>query len=65
VSLDATTLVAGVVVALLGVYSLLEAEGTIDLSLGWAAVAVTAALGVLFLLSGLAPGRGDSQDQER
>jgi hypothetical protein len=65
VSFDPTSLAAGIAVAILGVYALLESEGTVDLSLGWAAVAVTAALGALFVLSGVSPGGEDRHDCQK
>jgi hypothetical protein len=61
VSVDFASLAAGVAVVTLGAFSLLESEGTLDLSLGWAAVFVTAAVGVVFLLSGLTAGGGDDR----
>lgn len=58
---DQVSLVSGAVIAALGVLVLLDSTDGIDLSLGWTAVALTAALGVILLVGGLAgpPNRHD------
>jgi hypothetical protein len=61
-SFDFVTFASGVAVAALGAFALLESEGAIDLSFGWAAVFVTAAVGVVFLLSGMTGGDGERHD---
>jgi hypothetical protein len=54
VSVDPVSLGAGAVIAALGVLVLLDSAGAIDLTLGWAAVVLTAAVGAILLLGGLA-----------
>jgi hypothetical protein len=56
---DSTGLAAGISLAALGGLLLLDQAGTVDLELGWAAVALTAAAGVILLVSGLAHDRGE------
>ena len=57
---DVVSLASGAVVAALGALVLLDMKAGVDLTLGWDAVIVAAALGVVFLISGLAgPGRHD------
>ena len=51
--IDPLSLASGAVIAALGVLVLLDTSGAIDLSLGWVAVALTGAVGVILLLSGL------------
>ena len=43
---DLVSLASGVVIAALGALVLLDSAGALDLSLGWMAVALTAAVGV-------------------
>jgi hypothetical protein len=52
--IDLLSLVSGAVVTALGAVVLIESSGAVDLPLGWVAVAVTAALGVVMLVSGMA-----------
>ncbi len=62
VKVDRLSLGAGAVIAIMGGLILLDDSGVIDVSLGWIAVALTAAVGVIVLLSGLAdsgPSRHD------
>jgi len=61
VSVDILSLGAGAAIAGVGVTVLLDSSGAFDLSLGWMAVALTGALGVILVLSGLArqPERDD------
>ena len=62
VKVDRLSLGAGAVIAAIGGLILLDDSGVIDVSLGWIAVALTAAVGVIVLLSGLAdsgPSRHD------
>ncbi len=56
VRLDPVSLVSGTVVAVLGALLLVDSTGALDLSLGWMAVALTGATGLIFLLSGLSGG---------
>ena len=51
---DTVSLASGAVIAALGALVLLDSTDDIDLSLGWGAVALTAAVGVILLVSGLA-----------
>jgi hypothetical protein len=52
-------LVAGIVLAALGVLLLLDADGSIDLGFAYMAPAIVAALGAILIASGLASrGRG-------
>ena len=56
VRLDLVSLASGAVIAALGALVLLDSSGALDLSLGWIAAALTAAVGVILLLSGLVRG---------
>jgi hypothetical protein len=56
VKVDVPSLGSGAVIALLGTLILLDSAGAIDLTLGWIAVVLTAAIGTIFLLSGLVDG---------
>jgi hypothetical protein len=51
--LDLVSLASGAVIAALGALVLLDSSGALDLSLGWIAAALTAALGAILLVSGL------------
>ena len=59
---DRLSLGSGAVIAALGGLVLLDDAGVIDVSLGWIAVALTAAVGVIVLLSGLADGGPSRHD---
>jgi hypothetical protein len=50
---DLVSIASGAVIAALGALVLLDSAGAIDLSLGWIAVALTAGIGTILLLSGL------------
>lgn len=54
---DTTGLVAGVVLIALGALLLLDQGEAIELDLGWAGVALSAAAGLILLVSGLAQDR--------
>lgn len=56
---DLVSLASGAAIAALGALVLLDSSGAVDLSPGWAAVAVTAAVGSILLVSGLARGAPD------
>jgi hypothetical protein len=60
-SVDILSLGAGAAIAVVGVLVLLDSSGALRLPLGWMTVALTGALGVILVLSGLArqPGRDD------
>jgi hypothetical protein len=62
VSPDLLSLGSGAAIAAMGGLILLDNSGVIDVSLGWAAVALTAAVGVIVLLSGLADGGPSRHD---
>lgn len=59
--IDVLSLGAGAAIAVVGALVLLDSSGALDLSLGWMAVALTAAVGAILVLSGLVrqPGRHD------
>ena len=56
VTTDVVSLASGAVIAALGALVLLDSSGALDLSLGWIAAALTGAVGVILLLSGLVRG---------
>ena len=62
VRLDLVSLASGAVIAALGALVLLDSAGAIELTLGWLAVAVTAGVGVIVLLSGLIADGGERHD---
>lgn len=53
VNVDRVSLASGVVIAALGGLLLLDSSGALDLSAGWMAVVLSAAVGAILLLSGL------------
>ena len=53
VRLDLVSLFAGTVTTALGALVLLDSTDAIELTLGWMAVVLTAAVGAILLLSGL------------
>ena len=61
---DRVSLASGAVVAALGAFVLLESSGALDLSLGWIAVALTAGVGTILLVSGLAGGSRGRHDSD-
>jgi hypothetical protein len=60
---DLISLVSGAVVVALGALVLLDSSDAVELSLGWIAVALTAAVGTILLLSGLVDGDGKRHDE--
>jgi hypothetical protein len=62
VRVDLVSLWSGAVIAALGLLVLLDSSDAIDLTLGWMAVALTAAVGAILVLSGLAGGDGKRHD---
>jgi hypothetical protein len=62
VSFDPVSLGAGALIAAVGALLLLDTTGAIDLTLGWAAVVLTGAVGAILLLSGLAANGGERHD---
>jgi hypothetical protein len=59
---DLLSLGSGAVIAVMGGLILLDESGVVAVSLGWIAVALTAAVGVIVLLSGLADGGPSRHD---
>jgi len=53
VRFDPVSLASGVVIAALGALLLVDSAGGLHVSLGWMAVVLTAAVGAIFMLSGL------------
>jgi hypothetical protein len=53
---DVVSLASGAVIAALGALVLLDSSGALELSLGWIAAALTAAVGLILLVSGLVRG---------
>jgi hypothetical protein len=60
--IDPISLGAGVIIAATGGLILLNESGVVDLTLGWIAVVLTAAVGAIVLLSGLANGGAGRHD---
>jgi hypothetical protein len=60
-NVDILSLGAGAAIAAVGALVLLDSSGALELSLGWMAVALTAAVGAILVLSGLVrqPERND------
>jgi len=50
---DPVSLASGAAIAALGALLLFDSAGTVDVSLGWMAVALTGAAGAILVLSGL------------
>jgi hypothetical protein len=59
---DLVSLVSGAVIAALGVLVLLDSSGALDVSLGWAGVVLTGAVGAILVVSGLASGADARHD---
>ena len=62
VKIDLVSLASGAVIIALGALVLLDSADVLALSLGWAAVAFSAGLGVILLASGLASGASERHD---
>jgi hypothetical protein len=62
VTFDPVSRGAGALIAAVGALLLLDTTGAIDLTLGWAAVVLTGAVGAILLLSGLAANGGERHD---
>jgi ABC-type transporter Mla maintaining outer membrane lipid asymmetry permease subunit MlaE len=60
--LDSVSLASGAVIAALGAIVLLDSADAVDITAGWMAVVLTAALGVVLLVSGLAGRHGGRHD---
>ena len=52
-NVDVVSLASGALVAALGALILLDVTGALEVSIGWIAVALTAAVGAILLISGL------------
>ena len=52
-NVDVVSLASGALAAALGALILLDVTGALDVSIGWIAVALTAAVGAILLISGL------------
>jgi hypothetical protein len=52
--LDLVSLASGVVIAALGALVLLDSSGAFDLPLGWLAIALTAGVGTILVVAGVA-----------
>jgi hypothetical protein len=61
-SVDLVSLGAGSLIAAVGVLVLLDSAGALEIPLGWMAVALTAAVGAICLLSGLLDGDAKRHD---
>lgn len=62
VSIDPVSLGAGAVLVVIGLLVMLDSTGALSVPLGWMAVLLTAALGVILLLSGLVDGGSRRHD---
>jgi len=60
--IDLVSLASGAVIAALGALVLLDSSGALNVSIGWMAVALTGAVGAIFLLSGLLDGGAERHD---
>jgi hypothetical protein len=61
-TVDRVSLWSGVIVIAVGALLLLDAAGALDVSPGWFAVALSAAVGGVLVVSGLANGRAARHD---
>ena len=62
VKVDVFSLGSGLVLAAMGVLILLDTTEVLDLTIGWIAVALTAAVGAILVFSGLAAGGPSRHD---
>jgi hypothetical protein len=63
VKFDPVSLASGVVIAALGALLLIDSAGGVHIPLGWMTVALTAAVGAIFMLSGLLRGNGGKDSE--
>jgi hypothetical protein len=63
VRFDPVSLASGVVIAALGALLLIDSAGGLHVSLGWMAVVLTAAVGAIFMLSGLLRANGGKDSE--
>jgi hypothetical protein len=63
VRFDPVSLASGVVIAALGALLLIDSAGGLHVSLGWMAVVLTAAVGAIFMLSGLLRANGGKNSE--
>jgi peptidoglycan/LPS O-acetylase OafA/YrhL len=59
---DPVTLASGAVTAALGALVLVDSSGALHVPLGWMAVALTAAVGAILVVSGLAGSARERED---
>ena len=60
---DPVSLASGVVIAALGALLLIDSAGGFHVSIGWMGVLLTAAVGAIFVLSGLVGGNGGKDSE--
>ena len=60
---DPVSLASGVVIAALGALLLIDSAGGFHISIGWMGVLLTAAVGAIFVLSGLVGGNGGKDSE--
>jgi hypothetical protein len=63
VRVDLVSLASGVMIAAIGALVLIDSAGGLHLSLGWMAVVLTGAVGLIFMLSGLLRGSGGKDSE--
>jgi len=59
---DPVSLVAGLAAVVAGALVLMDSSGAVDVSFGWTMVVLTAAAGLVFLVSGLSGSGGARHD---
>ena len=64
VRFDPVSLASGVVIAALGALLLIESAGGFHVSIGWMGVVLTAAVGAIFVVSGLVGGNGGKDSEQ-
>jgi hypothetical protein len=63
VRFDPVSLASGVVIAALGAVLLIDSAGGFHVSIGWMGVVLTAAVGAIFVVSGLVGGNGGKDSE--
>jgi hypothetical protein len=63
VRFDPVSLASGVVIAALGALLLIDSAGGFHVSIGWMGVVLTAAVGAIFVVSGLVGGNGGKDSE--
>ena len=59
---DLVSLASGAVIAALGALVLLDSAGAVQLTVGWLAVAITAGIGTILVVSGIAANGRERHD---